>query len=176
GRPSAIHHLAGLVNNLASLNLPREPRTTLNVGVIAGGTTVNTIASEAWLELDLRSEGEQALKNLVSRVQAITADAQRTDVLFESEQIGQRPAGSLSPRHPLVTLAMRCLEEQGLKPTLTIGSTDANIPLSRGYPAVCIGLSTGQGAHTVHECINTDPLAVGLAQLSALVQAVFIQL
>lgn len=176
GRPSAIHHLAGLVNSLASLNLPREPRTTLNVGVISGGTTVNTIASEAWLELDLRSEGEQALRNLVARVQTITADAQRADVLFESEQIGQRPAGSLSPRHPLVALAMRCLEEQGLKPTLTIGSTDANIPLSRGYPAVCIGLSTGQGAHTLHECINTAPLAAGLAQLSALVQAVFNQL
>lgn len=72
-----------------------------------------------------------------------------------------------------MTLACRCLQDEGLQPHLSIGSTDANIPLSLGIPAVCIGLSTGQGAHTVQEYINIDPLRTGLSQLVHLVEGVY---
>jgi acetylornithine deacetylase/succinyl-diaminopimelate desuccinylase-like protein len=172
GRPSAIHELAALVFQLTSLALPRQPRTTLNVGVISGGTTVNTIAAEASLELDLRSEGERALISLVERVQALVAAANRPGVSVKAENVGNRPAGNLPADHPLVLLAMRCLKTQGISPHLSIGSTDANIPLNRGFPAVCIGLTAGHGAHTLKEYINTEPLAAGMAQLLALVEGV----
>jgi tripeptide aminopeptidase len=172
GLPSAINELAALVSRLANLALPNNPRTTLNVGVISGGTSVNTIAAEASLELDLRSEGERTLKSLVEHVQRIVASANRTGVSVSAENVGNRPAGEIPADHPLVRLAIHCLEEQGLSPSLSIGSTDANIPLSRGLPAVCVGLTTGHGAHTLKEYINTEPLAAGISQLVSLVEGV----
>lgn len=165
GSPSAIHELAALVTRLGALHLTARPRTTYNVGVIQGGTTVNTIAEQACLELDLRSETPKALAELTAQVELLVEQAQRPGVEVDAQVIGQRPAGHIPAAHPLVRLARHCLEEQGVKPAMGIGSTDANIPLSQGLPAVCIGLTTGGGAHTRQEYINTEPLRSGLAQL-----------
>jgi acetylornithine deacetylase/succinyl-diaminopimelate desuccinylase-like protein len=170
GRPSAIHELSALVMRLAALPLPAQPRTSFNVGIISGGTSVNTIAAEAHLELDLRSEGSQTLAWLVGQVEGLVAAARRKDVQLVAEVIGQRPVGQISQDHPLVRLAMRSLERLGIQPCLNVGSTDANEPLSRGYPAVCLGLTSGQGAHTIGEYIHTPPLALGLVQLLHLVR------
>ncbi len=79
-----------------------------------------------------------------------------------AEIIGERPAGEIESDHPLVDLAMTCTREQGLTPTLTAGSTDANIPLSRNIPAVVMGITTGGGAHTLNEYIDVDPVEKGL--------------
>jgi acetylornithine deacetylase/succinyl-diaminopimelate desuccinylase-like protein len=169
GLPSAIHHLAELVTRLTALSLPVSPRTTLNVGTISGGTTVNTIAAEAHLELDLRSEDAAELARLVGQVQKVAAAANRPGACVTIEVIGSRPAGEIPADHPLIGRAVRCLEALGVTPRLNIGSTDANVPLSRGLPAVCIGLTSGSGSHTTHETIQTAPLAQGLAQLVMLV-------
>lgn len=173
GRPSAIHELAILVTRLNAINLPEQPRTTLNVGMIQGGTSVNTIAAEAHLELDLRSEGESALAELVEQVELLIEKSKQTFIEVTAELIGRRPAGAISPDAPLVRLAMSCLEAQGLPPILNAGSTDANIPLSRGLPAICIGLTSGGGAHTTGEYILTEPVSQGLAQLTDLVRGAF---
>jgi acetylornithine deacetylase/succinyl-diaminopimelate desuccinylase-like protein len=173
GRPSAVHELAQLITRITGLRIPTQPRTSFNVGVIQGGTSVNTIAAEASMELDLRSEGSRALNDLARRVKALVQDANRPNVRATLDQIGHRPAGKLSAGSRLVRLAWRCLEDQGIQPVLSIGSTDANIPLSRGLPAVCVGLTTGSGAHTIDECIDTAPIADGLAQLVALVEGAF---
>lgn len=165
GQPSAVHELAKLVVELASLSLPTHPRTTMNVGRIAGGTSVNVIAPEATLDLDLRSEGQEALTALVSAVERSIQKANRPGVSMESEVIGQRPAGEIAVNHPLVTLAKDCLHELGLEAGLISGSTDANIPLSKGYPAIVLGITTGGSAHTIHEYINTVPIAQGIEQL-----------
>jgi tripeptide aminopeptidase len=173
GKPSAIHELARLVTQLDSLVLPLQPRTSLNVGVMQGGTSVNTISAEAHIELDLRSEAVETLTNLIGQVESLFAAANRSNVTITPEIIGQRPAGDISQDHPLVRLAMSCLEVHGLRPRLNIGSTDANIPLSRGLPAVCIGLTNGGGAHTTHEYILTQPVAIGLDQLTQVVKGAF---
>jgi acetylornithine deacetylase/succinyl-diaminopimelate desuccinylase-like protein len=173
GQPSAVHELAKLVVELASLSLPTHPRTTMNVGRIWGGTSVNVIASEAMLDLDLRSEGQEALTALVSAVERMIQKANRPGVSMESEVIGQRPAGELSISHPLVSLAKDCLHELGLDAGLISGSTDANIPLSKGYPAIVLGITTGGSAHTIHEYINTVPIAQGLEQLVKFVSRVW---
>ena len=173
GQPSAIHELAKLVVQLAALELPKEPRTTMNVGRICGGTSVNVIASEAWLDLDLRSEGQESLGMLVSAADKLIQRANRSGVSVEAEVIGQRPAGELDPAHPLLTLAKDCLHEQGLDAILTTGSTDANIPLSRGYPALVLGISTGGNAHTVREFIHTAPVEQGMEQLVSFVERAF---
>jgi tripeptide aminopeptidase len=177
GRTSAIHELARLITQLTNIQLPQKPRTSLNVGVIQGGTSINTIAPEATLEIDLRSEDPQTLETLVGQVQALVEQAnQPGQVQFFSEMIGKRPAGEISSDHLLVRIASDCLKEQGLQPKLNIGSTDANIPLSQGLPAVCIGLTTGGGAHTIEEYIDLPPLKKGLAQLTTLIQRAFQEL
>jgi acetylornithine deacetylase/succinyl-diaminopimelate desuccinylase-like protein len=173
GHPSAVHELAKLVVALTSLTLPAHPRTTMNVGKISGGTSVNVIASEAALDLDLRSEGPEALAELVSAVERLFQQANRPGVNIEAKVIGQRPAGEISARHPLVMLAKDCLREQGLDAGLISGSTDANVPLSKGYPAIVLGITTGGSAHTVHEYINTAPISQGLGQLVSFVSRVW---
>jgi acetylornithine deacetylase/succinyl-diaminopimelate desuccinylase-like protein len=149
--------------------LPRSPRTTLNIGVISGGTSINTIAAEAMLELDLRSEGAETLEEVAAQVEQIVQTEQKPGVTKALEIIGQRPSGEIPAEHPLVRVAQDCLREAGIEPRLNIGSTDANLPLSLGQPAVTIGLTTGGGGHTVHEFINLPPLEKGLEQLVRLV-------
>ena len=169
GQPSAVHELTALSTRITALELPRQPRTTLNVGIISGGSSINTIAAEAMLELDLRSENSITLDDLVRQVEQIVCPAQKPGVVVELEAIGQRPAGEIPAEHRLVKLAQNCLREVGVEPHLNIGSTDANLPLSLGLPAVTIGLTTGGLAHTVHEFINIPPLEKGLEQLVRLV-------
>ncbi len=165
GKPSAVHELSKLVVELASLELPSQPRTTMNVGKISGGTSVNVIASEASFDLDLRSEGQESLAELVSTAEKLIHNANKPNVSFEAEVIGHRLAGGMDANHPLIKLAQACLHEQGLESHLTSGSTDANIPLSKGYPAIVLGVTTGGSAHTTNEYINTAPVAQGMEQL-----------
>jgi acetylornithine deacetylase/succinyl-diaminopimelate desuccinylase-like protein len=172
GKASAVHELTGLASKLTALHIPSEPRTTLNVGKMAGGTSVNTIAAHASLELDLRSEGTDALQTVSQQVEQLASDLDGPNVHVQVEVIGQRPGGEIADNHPLVLQAKESLREQGLQPVLTIGSTDANLPLSMGLPAVTIGLTSGASAHTVHEYILTEPLQKGVEQLVALVQKV----
>jgi tripeptide aminopeptidase len=173
GKPSAIHELSKLVVKLASLELPDQPRTTMNVGKIAGGTSVNVIASEAMLDLDLRSEERQPLIQLVSAAEKLVQAANRQGVHIEAQVIGERPAGEMVANHPLIKLAEACLHEQGLEAALISGSTDANVPLSMGYPAIVLGVTTGGGAHTKQEYINTAPVAQGMEQLLSFVSRVW---
>lgn len=169
GRPSAVHELAALVTKLTGLKLPAQPRTTLNVGTITGGTTVNTLASEAAIELDLRSEGSEALSALIEEVQGLIAAAQRDDVTIEAGVTSQRAPGEIPAEHPLVRLALECVRAQGVEAVLTAGSTDANVPLSRGLPAVVLGVTTGGGAHTKHEFIHPAFIEQGMQQLVSFV-------
>ena len=175
GKPSAIHELSKLVVELTSMKLPESPRTTMNVGKISGGTSINVIASEASLELDLRSEGEASLAELVSKVEEKIQSASQPEVRFEAEVIGARPAGAIDAAHPLIQLAQECIREQGLEPTLTTGSTDANVPLNRGYPALVLGITTGGGAHTLNEFINVGLVEKGIEQLVNFVNKVWVK-
>jgi tripeptide aminopeptidase len=165
GQPSALHELSALVIKILSIDLPEEPRTTMNVGRMTGGTAINAIASDAWLELDLRSESPLVLAGLIESVKHLVSNVNKPGVEVVAQTIGQRPAGELPPTHPLVLLAMECLLKQGIEPKITIGSTDANIPLSLGLPAVVLGITTGAGAHTLGEYIHIEPVMKGIHQL-----------
>jgi tripeptide aminopeptidase len=169
GQPSALHELSTLVTKLTSIPLPNEPRTSMNVGRMGGGTSVNAIAADAWLELDLRSESPQVLTELAQTVEQLVEMANKPEARMEAEVIGRRPAGELSARHPLIRLAEDCLREQGIEPKLMIGSTDANVPLSLGLPALVLGVTNGAGAHTTGEFIYTEPVGRGMQQLAQFV-------
>ncbi len=169
GKPSAIHEMAKLVTDLDVISLPEEPRTSLNVGTISGGISVNTIAARACIELDLRSEKTATLSEVIKRVEALVTESSRGDVQIETDIIGDRPTGEIQPNHPLVQLAKRALESQGIQPNFNIGSTDANIPLSRGLASICIGLTVGGGVHTLKEYMHIKPINRGLEQLVTVV-------
>jgi tripeptide aminopeptidase len=176
GSPSAIHEIANLVTKFTQLPIPAAPRCSLNVGVIHGGTSVNTIAAEAELELDLRSESPQELSRLIARVEGLINEADERAgeaVQVIAEVIGDRPPGEISPEHVLVKTALECFSRAGREVNLNIGSTDANVPLSRGYPSICMGLTHGGGPHTLGEYIETAPFCQGFNILVDLIQSIF---
>lgn len=172
GRPSAIHALVRLGAKIAEVQVSASPKTTFNIGTITGGTSINTIAREASMDVDLRSESPAQLSGLAAHVEALAAKAE-PGVTVETQVIGERPAGSIPREHPLVQLAARVLMETGLSPTFETGSTDANIPLSRGQPCVVVGLTRGANAHRPDEYIETAPVEKGLAALTALARGVW---
>lgn len=172
GQPSAVHELAALITQLTEIPLPRHPRTTMNVGTIHGGTGVNVLAAEAKCELDLRSEDPHVLAKIVHQVEDILIHWKHEGVKIQAEVIGERPAGQIPAEHEFVQLAMQSLREGGLDPVLTSGSTDANIPLSRGIPAVVLGITTGGGAHTVDEYIDVEPIERGMESVVRFVELV----
>ncbi len=173
GNPSAIHELALLTSEISGLRTPLRARTTMNVGKISGGVSINTIAPFASMELDLRSENGRALSTLARKVEGLVRLSERPGVRYTCEEIGNRPFGEIAEDHPLVQAGIQALRNQGLEAVLEIGSTDANIPLSNGAPAICIGLSNGGGAHTTSEFIETASLTKGLAHLLDVVQLAF---
>jgi acetylornithine deacetylase/succinyl-diaminopimelate desuccinylase-like protein len=167
GRPSAIHALSKLVAELDAIPLPRTPKTTLNVGTITGGVSVNTIAPSASCLLDLRSTDESALHRLSDRVARLVARHNRHDgVAFEVESIGERPAGVVPVDSPIVQVAANTLTTLGLEASFDASSTDANVPIAAGVPAVCIGLTTGGNVHRTDEFIDIAPVATGIAQFA----------
>ncbi len=173
GAASAVHGLVLLAEEIVTMQVPQTPRTTFNIGRIGGGTSVNSIAQAAWMELDLRSESTKTLAWLDGQIGEIIArhvqahSAYEDGLTLRHEQIGNRPAGGLPFRHPLVQAASTVLQELGIKERSDgrISSTDANVPLSRNIPAVCVGLTEGGDAHRLSEWIDPLPLVKGMQQL-----------
>jgi acetylornithine deacetylase/succinyl-diaminopimelate desuccinylase-like protein len=154
--------------------VPLSPRTTFNIGTIQGGTSVNTIAREATFDLDLRSEAPALLEALVTRVEDLVSACHTPEVKLEALVIGDRPPGAIPREHPLVQLAARALEEAGVGGyTFETGSTDANVPLSRGLPCVCLGLARGANSHRPDEYIETRDVDKGLASVVTVVRGAY---
>ncbi|MEN6409574.1 MAG: M20/M25/M40 family metallo-hydrolase [Anaerolineaceae bacterium] len=169
GKPSAVHEIGKLITRLTALPIPSKPRTTLNVGVVHGGTTINSLAADASLELDLRSEGQLNLQFLCQQVEEIVRNINQDGIACTSEIIGKRPSGEISAQHPLVKQAVQALQAEGLHTQTSIGSTDANIPLSLGYPAICLGITTGKGSHTLAESLEIAPIEKGMSAMYRLI-------
>lgn len=172
GRPSAVHAAVAVAAKIIEIPVPSDPRTTFNVGEISGGDGVNVIASTAWFVLDMRSINTAALAALGNRVQTILSDARdHSGVQITVEQVGDRPAGSIPRTHPFVEACAAALEFSGVRAEATAGSTDANIPLSLGIPAVALGITRGGGIHGTGEWIEVAPMRQGVQQLALLIAA-----
>jgi tripeptide aminopeptidase len=165
GTPSAIHGLGRIIAAIADLQVPQEPKTTYNIGIIEGGTSVNTIASRATALLDLRSTDVASLDRVADQVRAIVQQRAGPGLQTEIEVLGERPAGERSRSDPLVQLAAEALTWLGIEPKYQASSTDANVPISLNIPAVCIGITQVEGAHTLEEFVYVPPIGNGLAQL-----------
>ncbi len=159
GVPNPILILSRVLAALGEIALPEDPRTTLNIGVISGGTSVNSVPESATALLDLRSTDPAQLLAIEGRLRAICGSFDpRTDTRetgkapITMELIGDRPAAALPDESPLLQTIRAVDRHLALRTELRIGSTDANLPLALGVPAVAIGAGgTGGGIHTLQE-------------------------
>lgn len=186
GTPNPIAALSAALAALAETPLPAEPRTTLNLGTISGGTSVNSIPESARASVDFRSTSAEqlvrmevglhrAVEDAVARVNARAAESPasgRGRLRSSIARIGDRPAAALAEESPLLA-ALRAVDRHlGLKTDLRLGSTDANIPLSLGIPALSMGAGgEGGGAHTVAEWYSARDRELGLRRVLLLILA-----
>ncbi|MCI0714220.1 MAG: M20/M25/M40 family metallo-hydrolase [Chloroflexi bacterium] len=168
GQPNAIHTLVQLAADISRLVMPEEPRTTYNIGMLEGGHSINSIATEASLYLDMRSTTSDGLAALEKDVRYIVA-TKETDA--EIKVVGDRPEGYLSIEHPLVVIAEQAYQSIGLQPSLERGSTDANYMLAKNIPSVVVGVTYGGNAHRLDEYIEIDPLRDGVWSIILMVES-----
>jgi len=162
GRPSAIHAMGRAIATISELRPPADPKTTFTVGTVSGGTSVNAIANEARMAIDIRSNSVAELlkleREVIAIVQAGVIDENRRwssdQIGVECNLIGDRPAGITAENSPIVAAARRSLTATTGEPhiALAASSTDANLPMSLGVPAVTIaGGGEGGNQHSRNE-------------------------
>jgi acetylornithine deacetylase/succinyl-diaminopimelate desuccinylase-like protein len=167
GLVNPSYAMAKAIDRVSKISVPSSPRTTFNVGVIGGGTSVNSIPNEVWMDVDLRSESPQQLDKLaeefIRQVRGAADDENRTrsttqgKIDVEAKVIGERPSGMTALDSSIVKLATAAANKFGLYPTYSVGSTDANIPISLGVPAITLDSGgTGGRAHALDEWINVE--------------------
>ncbi|HEU4563865.1 MAG TPA: M20/M25/M40 family metallo-hydrolase [Gemmatimonadaceae bacterium] len=182
GTPNPVHAAASAIARLATLPLPSRPRATLSVGRMGGGIAVNAIPEDGWLEVDVRSASPAYIDRLAREVVAAAHAAEHEEnarraagtppLAMEITVIGSRPGGETAAEHPLVEAAARATRLIGREPELATASTDANVPISLGIPAIAIGAGgRGGDAHTQTEWFENTDGALGLARALGVVVA-----
>ncbi|HEY4215624.1 MAG TPA: M20/M25/M40 family metallo-hydrolase [Gemmatimonadaceae bacterium] len=180
GSANAVHAAAAAASRLAAVPLPASPRTTLSVGRIGGGLSVNSIPDAAWLEIDLRSTSAWQLDEIeraIRRIAQMAADdengkrvAGTRALTVRVDPIGSRPCGETPAGHALVQSAIEATRLVGRQPDLALASTDANVPISQGIPAIAIGAGgRGGDAHTHGEWFDNLHGTVGVARALTIV-------
>jgi len=177
GRPNPVYALARAISLLQDSPIPTEPRTSVNVGMISGGTSVNTIPQSAAMRVDIRSVAAAEMQTLEERLRTCVEAAIRErgkGIHYEIVQIGDRPAGELQAGSTMMKVLREVDAHLGIRAKTKRSSTDANIPLSLGKEAVSIGAGgSGGGAHTLSEWFDGAgrDLALKRILLSALLLA-----
>ena len=167
GRANPVHALGRAIAKVSDFDVPREPKTTFNVGRIGGGTSVNSIAFESWMEVDMRSPDKAALASVEASFikavdDALIEENGRWDnngrLSVERKLVGDRPAGITPSDSAIVVASSSVTRALGIPVDLDAGSTDSNVPMNLGIPAVTIdggGKSAGSGAHSANEAFDS---------------------
>jgi len=165
GIPNPIHALGRAIAGIADIQVPTTPKTTFNVGVIQGGTSVNSISGEATMEVDMRSEDAKSLAAVDVQVQRVLREALAAEnarwkgsraanaqITLHIDTIGIRPTGAQADNAPIIQTALAAAKALGFSSSTSASSTDANIPISLGIPAMRIGGGGhAEGAHSLGE-------------------------
>ncbi|MEO8597146.1 MAG: M20/M25/M40 family metallo-hydrolase [Candidatus Solibacter sp.] len=165
GMANPIQAMGRAIAKIDALQVPREPKTTFNVGRVGGGTSVNAIPFDAWMEVDMRSADPASLKDLDARFQAAIQQAvteenarwnQRGPVTASAELVGVRPAGQTAKDSAIVQTAIAVSRTMQIDEALRESSTDANVPMNLSIPAITIsGGGVGAGAHALNETFDS---------------------
>ena len=174
GIANPVHALGRAIARLSELEVPRQPKTTFNVGRVGGGTSINAIAAEAWMEVDMRSSDTAALTALDAAFHKAVDTAlaeenerwgNRGKLAVQKTVVGNRPAGRTAANSPVVEAAVSVTRALGLPIALAEGSTDANIAMSLGIPAITVdGGGTATGTHSLEEAFDTRESWQGTAR------------
>ena len=158
------------IARFSRLTVPAQPKTTFNVGVVRGGTSVNSIPADVSMDVDMRSESCAELQKLDAAFLGVVRDAVAAEnkarstkegaVRADPKLIGERPCGETPMSSPIVRAADATIRGFGMTPSFTISSTDANVPMSLGIPAITVGRGgPGGRAHSPDEWTDVDPAA-----------------
>jgi acetylornithine deacetylase/succinyl-diaminopimelate desuccinylase-like protein len=174
GLANPVHALGRAIAHIGDLQVPRTPKTTFNVGRIGGGTSVNSIPFEAWMEVDMRSADAASLKAVDAGFHkavdlALAEENERWNnkgrLTVEKKVVGDRPAGATPMDAPIVQAALSVTRALGEEASVGEGSTDSNIAISLGIPAVTVdGGGSGTGAHSLGEQFDTTDSWKGTAR------------
>ncbi len=170
GLVSPAYALGNAIAKLSKMQVPQRPKTTFNVGVVGGGTSVNSIPFESWMEVDIRSETKEELNKAVDNFTHLMQEAAEEEnrarstsqgkIEIDVQLIGDRPFGEIPENSAIVQTAEAVIRAFGMTPTLGVSSTDANIPLSMGIPAITLESGgTGSRNHTLDEWIDVEKIA-----------------
>ena len=181
GLANPVHALGRAMARIADIQVPAMPKTTFNVGRVGGGTSVNAIASQAWMEVDLRSSDAAALATLDTSLQKALDAALKEEnerwgnrgrLTLSKTSVGTRPAGRVSADAPIVQAAVSVTRALGLPVSLDEGSTDSNFPMSLGVPAITIdGGGTASGTHSTGETFDSTNSGQGTVRAFLVVLA-----
>jgi acetylornithine deacetylase/succinyl-diaminopimelate desuccinylase-like protein len=165
GMANPIQAMGRAIAKIDAIQVPTTPKTTFNVGRVGGGTSINAIPFEAWMEVDMRSSDPAALKDVDTKFNATVKDAvaeensrwnNRGPVTASAELVGVRPAGQTPKDTPIVQTALAVSRAMQIDEVLREGSTDSNVPMNLGIPAITIsGGGAGTGAHSLNETFNS---------------------
>ncbi len=170
GLVNPAYALGNAIAKLSKMQVPQRPKTTYNVGVVGGGTSVNSIPFESWMEVDIRSETKEELNRAVENFTRLMHEAVEEEnrarstsqgkIEIDVKLIGDRPFGEIFQTAPIVQTAAAVIRAFGMVPTFGLSSTDANIPLSMGIPAITLESGgTGSRNHTLDEWIDVEKTA-----------------
>lgn len=167
GIVSPAFAMANAMKKFGALTVPKTPKTTFSVGVVGGGTSVNSIPFEAWMDIDMRSESPAELAKLDASFKALVAEAVTEEnaarstaqgkITADVTLTGDRPSGQTASSQHIVQIASASIRAFGLTPSLTFSSTDSNIPISLGIPAITlVAGGTSDRAHALDEWIDLE--------------------
>jgi tripeptide aminopeptidase len=169
GLTNAIAIAANIIQQIYTIKVPMEPKTTYNVGLITGGTSVNTIAGMVRFSIDMRSLDERSLGLLEEQISDIIKKNTPKDTRLKVTVLGDRPCSQIQDLSSLEAKISSIRRKYGLETPFMALSTDANIPFSQRIPALAFGVYLGDGAHTADEYIELDSLHIGLSILLSFV-------
>jgi acetylornithine deacetylase/succinyl-diaminopimelate desuccinylase-like protein len=167
GLVNPAYAMGNAIAKLSRMPVPSRPKTTFNVGVVGGGTSVNSIPSESWMDVDIRSETREELTKAVDNFTRLMREAMDEEnrarntsqgrVEVDVKLIGDRPFGQIPSTSPIAQAAAGVIQGFGMTPNFGVSSTDSNIPLSLGIPAITLESGgTGNRNHTLEEWIDVD--------------------
>ena len=170
GLVNPAYALGNAITKLSKMQVPSRPRTTFNVGVVGGGTSVNSIPFESWMDVDMRSESREELNKAVDTFTRLMHEAAEEEnrarltsqgrIEVDVKLIGDRPFGQTPMNAPIVQTAAGVIQALGMNPTYGSSSTDSNIPMSLGIPAMTLESGgTGGRNHTLDEWIDVDKMS-----------------
>jgi len=167
GLVNPAYAMGNAIRKVSAIAVPETPKTTFNIGIVEGGTSVNSIPFETSMVVDMRSESRDELEKLVESFLDLVDEAVEEEntarsisegqIELEMTLIGDRPSGQTSESTNIVRFAVAAFEAFGIRPTFRISSTDANVPISLGIPAITIGRGgLGGRSHSLDEWVDIE--------------------